>query len=75
MNIITFESVEAFVNRCLKYAESMPDSVNRVNRFEAQAFGAVMFANEIVWQNDPALEKRLIEKWESEWKPAFEGLY
>lgn len=71
MNTVTFESVETFVNRCLKYAES----TKSVNRFEAQAFGAVMFANEIVWQNDPALEKRLIEKWESEWRPAFESLY
>ena len=72
MNTVTFESVEAFVNRCLKYAEAMP---NCVNRFEAPAFGAVMFANEIVWRNDPALEKRLIEKWENEWRPMFEGLY
>lgn len=72
MNIITFESVEAFVNRCLKCAESMPDSVNR---FEAQAFGAVVFACDSVWRNEPKLEKSLMMYWESEWRPMFEGLY
>ena len=72
MNNVTFESVEAFVGKCLELAKAMPDLVTR---FESQAFGATVFACDIVWQNDPKLERSLLEHWDNVWRPAFEGLY
>ena len=70
--MITMESVTAFVNECLTYAGQIPANA-RV--FEAQAYGAVMFAIRTIFTENPQLELDLIEKWDEEWHNLFTQIY
>lgn len=37
-----------------------------------RAFGAVEFFNRAIWQTNPEAMTRTIDRWEDEWRPAFE---
>lgn len=70
--MITMESVTAFVDECLTYASQVPTNA-RI--FEAQAFGAVMFATRTIFTKNPQLELDLIDKWNEEWHNLFTQIY
>lgn len=70
--MITYESIESFINSRLQYAAQVPANAAV---FEAQAFGALEFACRMVWKDNPNLEAKLISKWNDEWKNLFSQLY
>ena len=70
--MITYESVEKFVEQCLTYAYQVPANAYT---FQSQAFGAVSFAAQTVWQSQPELEAKLIQMWNDEWRNLFTQAY
>lgn len=68
-NIMT--ALEQTVNRKLDLAQGAED-YGLVHTFFHQAFGAAQFAMAIV--NDWDKEELIVDKWEKEWKPAFEKI-
>lgn len=66
----TYESVEKFVEQCLRYANQANASV-----FEAQACGVVQFVCGECWQTQPELEARLIQQWNDVWHNLFTQIY
>ena len=59
------------INRKLDLAQGA-DYYSLVHTFFHQAFGAAQFAMAIV--NDWDKEELIVDKWEKEWKPAFEKI-
>lgn len=64
-------TLEKTVNRKLDYAKGA-DEYGQVYVFFQQAFGATEFAMAML--NDWEKEEVIVEKWEKEWKPAFEKI-
>lgn len=65
------ETLEQTINRKLDLANGA-DDYSLVHTFFHQAFGAAQFAMAIV--NDWDKEELIVDKWEKEWKPAFEKI-
>lgn len=65
------EILENTIDRKLDLAK-WADDYGLVNTFLHQAFGAVQFAMAIL--NDWEKEEVIVDKWEQEWKPAFEKI-
>ena len=70
--MMTYESVLSFVEQCINYASRDPEYAMT---YETQAFGAVSFVCQQVWQSDPELERKLAEMWNDEWRNLFTQLY
>lgn len=64
-------TLEKTIDRKLDLAQGA-DDYNLVHTFFHQAFGAAQFAMAIV--NDWDKEELIVDKWEKEWKPAFEKI-
>lgn len=65
------ETLEKTIDRKLDLAKGA-DDYGLVHTFFHQAFGAAQFAMEIL--NDWEKEEVIVDKWEREWKPAFEKI-
>lgn len=65
------DTLEQTINRKLDLAQGA-DDYSLVHTFFHQAFGAAQFAMTIV--NDWDKEELIVDKWEKEWKPAFEKI-
>lgn len=65
------ETLEQTINRTLYLAEGA-DDYNLVQTYFHQAFGAAEFAMTMV--DDWMRKVVIVEKWEKEWKPAFEKI-
>ena len=65
------DTLEQTINRKLDLAQGA-DDYSLVHTFFHQAFGTAQFAMAIV--NDLDKEELIVDKWEKEWKPAFEKI-
>lgn len=65
------DTLEQTIDRKLDLAKGA-DDYSLVHTFFHQAFGAAQFAMAII--NDWEKEEVIVDKWEQEWKPAFEKI-
>ena len=60
-----------YVERHLGYARGWKGNSKIVVQMESKAFAAVEFFCELVFEENPELEKKIINRWENEWRVKF----
>lgn len=60
-----------YVERHLGYARGWKGNAKTVAQMESKAFAAVEFFCELVFEENPELEKKIIDRWENEWRVEF----
>ena len=60
-----------YVERHLGYARGWKGNAKVISTFEAKAIAAVEFFCEVVYEENPELEKKMLERWNNEWRKEF----